>query len=490
MTSSTTPRILIIGSGISGILTGVKLLERGIDTFTILEKAQTLGGTWRDNTYPGVACDVPAHLYSFSFEPNPDWTHRFATGPDLWSYFDRTARKYGVSPHIRYGVEVGSAAWRDGTWEVVTTDGETLEADIVVSATGRLHHPAVPDLNGLEDFTGRVFHSARWDPSVDLRGTRLGLIGTGSSATQITAATVDQVAHLDLFQRTPQWVYPMSNARIPWWRRALLRLSRSYGIRYYHRLEEEINEIGRAATGEKAAADARDRACLDALATVRDPQLRAKLTPDYAVGCKRLVISGTFHDAVQRPNVDVVTEKIERIEANGIRTTDGELHELDVLVLATGFRADAYMRPMTMTGEDGITLDEIWAEVPMNYKSVALPHMPNFFMINGPFSPGGSASVLSIIETHVAYVMQLIDRTVERDVVLRPSPERSAELLTGIRERASRTVWGTGGCTSWYLDRTGVPLVNPILLDELTADMAAPDFADFDETPLPAGGAA
>ncbi|MET0190246.1 MAG: NAD(P)/FAD-dependent oxidoreductase [Pseudonocardia sediminis] len=472
------PRIVVIGSGVAGILTGIELRNRGLTDFTILEKADTLGGTWRDNVYPGVACDVPAHYYSYSFEPNPKWTHRFASGPQLWDYFHHTADKYGVTEHIRYGVEVASARWDGHAWELTTTDGERIDADVVVSCTGRLHHPSTPDIPGLDDFAGRVFHSSRWDTSVDVDGTRLGLIGTGSSATQITAALAERVGHLDLFQRTAQWIFPMHDAKIPWWRRLMLRIP-AVGRRYHDSIEEWVNEIGRAATGDPKAAAERRKVCEDALAQVRDPELRAKLTPDYEVGCKRLVISGTFYDAVQRPNVDVVTEKIERVEAGGVRTSDGVLHELDVLVLATGFHADAYLRPMQVTGEDGIGLDEIWADVPMNYKSVALPHMPNFFLVNGPFSPGGSASVLSIIETHVAYVMQLVDRIVAEDVALAPDAERSAELLAGIRERASNTVWGTGGCSSWYLDRNGVPLVNPILLDDLKTDMEHPVREDF-----------
>lgn len=479
MDGDATTRIVVIGSGIAGILTGIELRSRGLTDFTILEKAETLGGTWRDNVYPGVACDVPAHLYSFSFAPNVAPTRRFASGPELWDYFRGIADSYGITEHIRYGTEVADARWDGSRWTLSTTGGETYVGDVVVSGVGRLQQPKVPDLEGLGDFRGRVFHSARWDREADIDGARLGIIGTGSSATQMTVATAPRVAHLDLFQRTAQWIFPMDNTPIPWWRRTLMRLVPGYARRYRDGIKQWVDEIGRAATGDEGAAAQRKQLCVDALAQVRDPELRAKLTPDYEVGCKRLVISGEFYDSVQRDNVDVVTDPVARIEPDGVRTVDGVLHPLDVLVLATGFRADAYLRPMTVTGEDGITLDDIWADVPMNYKSVALPHMPNFFLVNGPFSPGGSASVLSIIETHVGFVMQLIDRVVADGVALEPDPGRSAELLAEIRERASKTVWGTGGCTSWYLDANGVPLVNPILLDALEADMAHPDFADF-----------
>jgi len=471
--------VVVIGSGVAGILSAIKLRERGITDVVVLEKADTLGGTWRDNRYPGAACDVPAHLYSYSFAPNASWTHRFATAPDLWSYFHRVAAEHGVLPLVRYRTEVTDARYDAGTWQLTTTAGEQLSADVVISAVGRLHQPRYPDIAGLDDFAGPVFHSARWPADLDVTGKRVGLIGTGSSATQITSAVVGQVDRLTLFQRTAQWVWPMDNTPVPLWRKALLHLSKRYGIRYYWSLKEQIDFIGRAAKGDPAAVEARNKTVRDALDTVRDPELRAKLTPDYEIGCKRLVISGTFYDAVQQPQVDVVTTGIERVEAGGVRTTDGELHELDVLVLATGFHADAYVRPMTVTGEDGTTLDDVWADVPMNYKSVAIPHMPNLFLINGPFSPGGSSSVLGIIETHVDYVMQLVDRVLTEDVALAPDPARSAELLAEIRQRASETVWGTGGCTSWYLDKDGVPLVNPVLLDELAEDMATPVAEDF-----------
>ena len=482
--TSSSPRVVVVGAGIAGILVGIKMLDRGVEDLVVLEKADQVGGTWRDNVYPGVACDVPAHLYNYSFEPSARWSRRFAAGPELWDYFHGVAEKYDVLSHVRYGTEVTDARWDGAAWTLTTQSGEQLVADIVVSAVGRLHHPSQPAIAGLDDFTGTVMHTAQWDPTTDLAGRRLGIIGTGSSATQMTAATAGTVAHLDLFQRTAQWIFEMSNDRVPLWRRLLLRVSRRYAQRNYEATKEFVDEIGRAAKGSPDAVRRRNDAVEAGLARVRDPELRAKLTPDYEIGCKRLVISGTFYDAVQQPQVEVVTEDIERVEATGVRTSDGVLHELDVLALATGFHADSFLHPMTVTGEDGVDLDDIWADVPMNYKSVALPHMPNFFMINGPFSPGGSASVLSIIETHTDYVMQLVDKVLTEHVALSPDPDRSAELLAEIRERASRTVWGTGGCSSWYLDKDGVPLVNPVLLDELEADMAHPDFADFRVTEL------
>ncbi len=230
------PRLVIIGAGISGILMGIKLRERGLTDFVILEKAETLGGTWRDNRYPGVACDVAAHLYVYSFAPNPAWRSRYAKGPDIWRYYHDVARRYGVLPHIRYGQEVAECHWQQGQWTVTTKGGETYVADIVVSASGRLHHPVLPQIAGADGFAGPSFHTARWDGSVDIRGKRLGVIGTGSTATQIVASCAGKVRQLKLFQRTAQWVFPLPDTPVPWWKRMLFRLSPAHARRYYYTL--------------------------------------------------------------------------------------------------------------------------------------------------------------------------------------------------------------------------------------------------------------
>jgi cation diffusion facilitator CzcD-associated flavoprotein CzcO len=477
-------RLVIIGAGISGVLMGIKLRQCGLTDFVILEKADALGGTWRDNVYPGAACDVAAHLYVYSFAPNPAWKSRYAKGPDIWKYYHGVAKRYGVLPHIRYGKEAVSANYNGRGWRVATRDGEVFEADMVICAAGRLHHPVLPDIPGAASFAGPKFHTARWDHGVDHRGKRVGLIGTGSTATQITAAIAGEVAQLKIFQRTPQWVFPVQDTPVPWWRRLAFHLSPAHARRYYQTLQAQTEARGRAATGDRAARAARDQQCVDALATVRDPVLRAKLTPDYEVGCKRLVMSGTFYEAVQKPGVDVVTEAIERIEPDGVRTKDGALHALDMLVFATGFDAHAYMRPMSVRGAGGISLDEVWRDLPITYRSVTIPHMPNFFLINGPYSPGGSASVVGIVETQVGYLLQLIDHVLTRKVAIAPREDASWAWLESVRERARGSVWGTGGCQSWYLDKTGTPSLDPSPLSELQAQLATPNFADFVETPL------
>jgi cation diffusion facilitator CzcD-associated flavoprotein CzcO len=456
------PRIAIIGAGISGILVGIKLSERGLTDYTLYEKAGTLGGTWRDNRYPGIACDVPSHLYVYSFAHNPNWSHRYAGGPEIQAHYARVAEQYGVASRIRCN---------------------TISADIVISAVGRLHHPSMPDIAGLDSFAGQSFHSARWPKGLVLEGKRIGIIGTGSSATQMVAAIGGKAQKLSLFQRTAQWVIPVPNPKIETWRKWLFRLWPSAMKSYYDKLEQEIIALTSGfLEGDTSAVQAFAQTGLD---TVRDPELRAKLTPGYKAGCKRLIMSPDFYQAIQHPQVELVTSGIDRIVPEGVMTQDGKVHELDVLVLATGFKVDAFMRPMSMAGEDGITLDQVWSNTPMNYRSMMIPHMPNFFMINGPYSPGGSSAIPAIIEIQTAYLMKLLDRVLTGHVAITPSPERSAELVAEMRKRAMKTIWATGGCKSWYLDKEGVPIYNPVSLPELREQLAEPAFEDFVEVPIP-----
>lgn len=471
-------RIIIIGAGAAGVRMAIRLKEMGISTFQILEKGQSVGGTWRDNRYPGVACDVPAQYYCYPFAPNTNVTSTFATGAQLWDYFRDVATRFGIDEHIRYNVDVTSAEWTNGEWLLATADGETIRADIVVGAVGRLRVPRFPIIEGLDEFAGPVVHSAQWDPELSISGKRIGIIGTGSSAVQIVSATVDAAAHVDLYQRTAQWVYPWHNEPIDPNELEKNRSSKTEAEHAYQKARESFQNLFEGIVTE-ANASARDKACMDALNAVKDPVLRAKLTPDYAIGCKRLVVSGTFYDAVQRPNASVVTESIVRVERDGIRLADGSLRPLDVLVLATGFHADSYLRPMQVKGENGMTLDDIWEKIFLNYKSVALPYMPNFFMVNGPFSPGGSISIIEIIENHVNYVAQLIEKVISDDVEIAPRLERAEQFLDDARERAKQTIWYTGGCTSWYLDANGVPLVNPLTMAQLEETMREVDLSDF-----------
>ncbi|MBU6266620.1 MAG: NAD(P)/FAD-dependent oxidoreductase [Sphingomonadales bacterium] len=476
-------KVVIIGSGFAGTLMAIKLLERGVRDFVVLEKADRLGGTWRDNTYPGAACDVAAHLYSYSFARNPWWPSRYAKGPAIWKYHARVARRFGVLPFIRYGQEVTEVTFDGRGWVVRTAAGDAYHADVVVCATGRLHHPVVPAIAGGESFAGASFHTARWDHSVPLTGKRVGLIGTGSTATQVITALAGQVSRLSVFQRTAQWVFPVKDTPNPWRRRLQFALSPAVWKRYYLQLRGETEARAVAATGTPEGRAARDQAVHDALASIRDPELRARLTPDYEVGCKRLVFSDGFYDAIQQPSIDLVTTPIDRIVPEGVVTADGRTHPLDVLVYATGFDAHAYLRPMRITGVGGITLDQVWADLPLTYQSMTIPGMPNLLLINGPYSPGGSASVIGIIEAQVEYLLKLLDRIATRNVLLDPRADVALAWLEGVREKARASVWGSGGCQSWYLDKTGTPSLDPSTLSELSARLAQPAWSDYIETP-------
>ena len=480
--SSTPLRFAVIGAGMSGILSGIKLEEAGFDDFAIYEKAERLGGTWRENTYPGIACDVPSHLYSYSFAPNPEWSHRFSPGAEIQSYFEDVARKRGVVERIRFGAEITRCEFVDGRWHLTAQDGRRDTADVVIAATGVLHHPNVPELPGLDRFRGRWFHSARWDHGVELGGRRFGIVGTGSSAVQIVSAIVDRVARLTLFQRTAQWIMPQENPAYSEAERAEFRRHPAL----LHRLHEDMarlfagfsNGLVDANSPQMKAIEDACRANLEQ--SVRDPALRERLRPDYRAACKRLVMSPDFYQAIQRPNAEAVSEGIERVEAGGVRTRDGRLHELDVLVLATGFRVDRFLRPMQVIGRQGLCLDDAWVERPSAYLSISIPGFPNLFMLNGPNGPVGNFSLIEVAELQLGYVLQLVEWLRSgRCREVSPSSEATRRFEAERSEAARRTIWGSG-CRSWYLDDRGVPASWPWTFDHFRAEMAAPKLDDFE----------
>jgi cation diffusion facilitator CzcD-associated flavoprotein CzcO len=476
-------RFIIIGAGMAGILSAIKLHEAGIQNFAIYEKADRLGGTWRENEYPGLSCDVPSHLYCYSFAPNSDWSHRFSPGAEIQSYFENVAKRYGIDELIQFGKEITRCAFEDGRWNIETADGTTDQGDFVIAATGVLHHPAYPDIEGIEDFEGAIFHSARCDHTVPLAGKRVGIIGTGSTAIQMVSALVDQVSSLSLFQRTAQWVMPQENPAYSEVEKAEFREHPET----MSRLRAEISVLF-AETFANAVVDANSAAlvrihnmCVANLEdNVRDPELREKLRPDYRAGCKRLVISADFYDAIQRPNAMLVTEGIERIERSGIRTTDGKLHELDVLILGTGFRVDRFMRPMAVVGRNGTELEEVWKDGPFAYMAISIPEFPNFFMLNGPNGPVGNFSLIDVAEMQFSYIMQLIEHVRSGSCSEVNASQVAMERFDAERKEAAKnTIWQSG-CHSWYLDAHGVPAVWPWTFDRLKQDLAKPRMADYE----------
>ena len=474
-------RLAIVGAGMSGILTAIKLKERGLHDFTIYEKAGELGGTWRDNTYPGLSCDVPSHVYSYSFELNPDWSHRFSPGSEIQSYFKGAARKYEIERHIRLNSEIRRASYADGSWRLEANDGHCDTVDVVVAATGVLHKPVYPEIEGLETFAGPCFHSARWDHAARLEGKRIGIIGTGSTAIQIVPAVVDKVAKLSLFQRTAQWVLPMANPEYSVEEQAMYRRSpEMLKQSYEHWAKRFVDTFARAVVGDQDELGKIEQACRDNLEqNVVDPVLREKLRPSYRAACKRLIMSDTFYPAIQRPNAELVTDGIARVGPKGIYTKDGRLHELDLLVLATGFDGHNFLRPMEVVGQGGRTLDEAWAEANEAYRSVAVPNFPNFFMLVGPNSPIGNFSVIMVSELQLAYVLQLVDLMwTGKCNTVAPSQTATTRFNKALREAMQGTVWVTG-CRSWYLDRQGNPALWPWSFDRFREEMRSPDLKDF-----------
>jgi cation diffusion facilitator CzcD-associated flavoprotein CzcO len=476
-------RVAVVGAGMAGILSAIKLREAGLGDVVLYEKASRLGGTWRENTYPGIACDVPSHLYCYSFAPNPDWSHRFSPGGEIQAYLERVARAHGVDGLIRFGEEVTRCELTSGRWRLTTARGERDEADVVIAATGVLHHPRYPDIEGLERFRGACFHSARWDHAVPLDGQRVGIVGTGSSAVQITSAIVDRVARLVLFQRTAQWIFPQENppyseAEKAEFRRhpELLREIREQISRLF--ADSFSNAVVNADAPQIQAIEEACRANLEE--SVRDPVLREKLRPNYRAACKRLVISPDFYRAIQQPNAELVTEGIARVEPSGVRTRDGRLHPLDVLVLATGFRVDRFVRPMEVIGRGGLRLDAVWTPHPVAYLSIAVPGFPNFFMLNGPNGPVGNFSLIEVAELELAYVLALVDLLrAGRCREVSPTPAATARFEAERVAAARNTVWMTG-CRSWYLDERGIPAVWPWTFDRFREEMAAPRLEDYE----------
>ena len=476
-------RVVVLGAGMAGILAGIRLQQAGYGNIAIYEKADRVGGTWRENTYPGLTCDVPSHHYTYSFERNPDWTRHLPPGPEVLAYFERTAEKFGLDQLIRFGEEATSAEFVDGRWELEFSTGRRDSADVVIAATGVLHHPRYPDIEGAGEFSGKLFHSARWDHSVPLEGKRIGVIGNGSTGVQIVSALAGKAGHLVHFQRTAQWIMPVENGEFTREERAAFHdpevLAAAMNVEEYNAAVERYTE----AIIDMDSPGAREMGayCLANLEQgVTDPELREQLRPDHAPLCKRLVFSPDYYQAIQHPNARLVTQGIARIEPGGIRTDDGELHELDVIVYATGFRPDRFMRPMRITGPDGVDLESFWAERPKAYLAVSMPGFPNLFMLNGPNGPVGNFSLIDIAEHQWVYIEQLLQRLRSGDCEqLAPTREAMDAFESERIAAAKQTVWFRGGCVSWYLDDQGVPSSWPWNYSRFVEKMSQPDWAAF-----------
>ena len=459
MNASRKVTVLIVGSGFAGLGIAIRLKQQGFEDFLVLERSDRLGGVWRDNVYPGVACDVESHLYSYSFAPNPHWSRSFAPQREILGYLDDCADRFGLRAHLRYGSEVVSASFDDalGTWTVSCADGARFEARLLVSAAGHaLTRPVYPDLPGRESFAGPAFHSARWNTEVPLEGKRIAVIGTGASAIQIVPAMAKIASRLFVYQRTAPWVVPKLDREISPERRALFRrfplaqkLAR--GAIYWRR---ELFVLGFRQPRLMRLAERLVRRHLTR--SVQDPKLRAKLTPNYALGCKRVLPSDDYYPAVQKPNVEVVTDAIERIEPDAIITRDGQRRAVDAIIYATGFEAAEAKPPFELRGSGGLRLEERWSDHVEAYLGTAVSGFPNLFLLVGPNCGLGHSSMTLMMEAQFEYVLSALDGFRAhgwRAVDVKPDVQRAFN--DELQRRLSKTVWNVGGCVSWYRTRTG-----------------------------------
>lgn len=451
--------VVILGSGFSGLGMALRLKHEGITDFVILERASELGGTWRENVYPGCQCDVPSHLYSFSFRPNPEWSRTYSMRPEIQAYLETCAEEAGIREHVRFGHEVLSASWNesDGCWWIETSAG-TWVAQFLISAHGGLHIPAYPDLPGMETFSGRIVHSAAWDPDLDLTGKRVGVVGTGASAIQIVPNIQPLVKELHVFQRTPAWILPHTD-------RPITRLERRIFRRFpaVQRARRHLVYWGREALVVGMTKSRRFLKPLRALASahlrrqVPDRQLRRQLTPRYEPGCKRLLLSNTFYPAVAASNTELVTERIEAVTSKGMVTADGIEHELDAIVFATGFRVTDNPMVEHIKGRDGRSLGELWRETGIRaYLGTTVDNFPNLFLMTGPNTGIGHTSLLVMVEAQMRYVMSALRYAANNELsAIEVRPEAVERFNDQLQRKMRNTVWTQGGCASWYLDPKG-----------------------------------
>ena len=455
-------RVVVVGAGFSGIGLAIRLLQRGTRDFVVLERGDDVGGTWRDNSYPGAACDVPSNLYSFSFAPNPHWSRSFSPQAEIQSYLRACADRFGVLPHVRLRHEVTGTRWDDDRrcWWVDTSRGRFC-ADVLVSARGPLSEPRLPDVPGLAQFCGAMFHSARWDHTHDLHGERVAVIGTGASAIQFVPEIQPVVRTLTVFQRTAPWVVPRRDRALSAFEHRLFRTCppaqlAARAALYWAREAYVLGFVG-------APERRRRRARIATLAAQRllerqvpDAELRAKLTPSYELGCKRILLSNDYYRALSQHNTEVVTEPIVQVTPHAVRTADGREHEVDTIVFGTGFDVTAHAAAEATVGRGGRTLAEAWGRRISAYKGMTVHGFPNFFMMVGPNSGLGHSSIVFVIESQLNYVLGALDAMSCRGIAAFEVTRRAQERWTAeIDRRSARTVWASGGCRSYYLDGAG-----------------------------------
>lgn len=461
--SATQPSIVIIGTGFGGLGMAIQLKKAGFANVTLLEKAGRVGGTWRDNTYPGAACDVQSHLYSYSFEPKHDWSRKFGLQHELLGYMEHCVEKYGLGKHIRFNCEVADAVFDDACnrWTLTLANGETLEAQVVITATGQLNQPAWPKIEGMSDFEGTCFHSARWDHDYDIKNKRVAVIGTGASAIQFVPEIAGDVAALTLFQRSAAWVLPKPDRPFKRWEQRLFKRIPAWDRLYRYLIYWKNESRGLAFTRFHRLLDIFARqAKKEAGKHVTDPATLKNIIPDYQIGCKRILISNDWYPAINRPNVDLVTDPIEKINSTGIQTRSGRHYPVDAIIFGTGFRASEFLSPIRIIGRNGLTLNAAWQEGAVAFKGITVSGFPNLFMLYGPNTNLAHNSILYMLESQFQYVLGCMN-------ILKKYPgaamdvrqDRLKRYSSVVQEGLKGSVWSSG-CTSWYLDANGKNTLN------------------------------
>lgn len=455
--------VAIIGTGFGGLGMAIQLKKAGFTNITLLEKANRVGGTWRDNTYPGAACDVQSHLYSYSFEPKHDWSRKFGLQAEILGYMEHCVEKYDLARHIRLGVEVRETQFddADNTWTITLSNGDTLNANVLITATGQLNQPSMPDIPGMDQFEGTVFHSARWNHDYDLTNKRVAVIGTGASAIQFVPEIARQVKSLSLFQRSAAWVLPKADRpftsleqtlfkSVPVWDRAYRAFiywkneSRALAFTRFNKLLELF--------AYQAKKEARKH--------ITDPEKLKNIIPDYQIGCKRILISNDWYPAINRPNLSLVTQRIDHIDQDGIVTSDGTHHPVDSIIFGTGFRATEFLSPIRITGRAGQTLNEAWKNGASAFRGMTVSGFPNLFMLYGPNTNLAHNSIIYMLESQFSYVIDALK-------ALQKYPGSAMDVRQDRQDRFTNVVQGglhnsvwDAGCTSWYLDEHGRNTVN------------------------------
>ncbi|WP_410650644.1 flavin-containing monooxygenase [Amycolatopsis sp. cmx-4-54] len=458
MGNRTETGVVIVGTGFSGLGMAIQLRKEGREDFVILEKADDVGGTWRDNTYPGCACDIPSHMYSFSFEQNPGWSRAYSPQPEIWQYMRDVAAKYDLHRFIRFGQEMTGARWDadENRWHVASKSGDEFVAPALVAGVGALHLPQIPKLPGIERFKGRAFHSAQWEHDYDLTGKRVAVVGTGASAIQFVPRIAKDVAELTLFQRTPPWIMPKPDREMPEALRKTFSsaplLQRAFRNALYWGLEARAIGFNGQPWVMKIGQRIAKR---NIHKGVKDPELRRKLTPDYTMGCKRVLVSNDYYPALARDNVDVVTDGVKEVREHSVVDGAGVEHEVDAIIYGTGFHVTDAFDDLEIIGRDGRNLGKEWATEGMRtYQGITVSGFPNLFFLLGPNTGLGHNSVVFMIEAQISYVAQAL--RLARGKALDPRPEAQERFNGEIQRKLAKGIWTQGGCKSWYLDAKGV----------------------------------